>query len=77
MQRDETFSVQSVKNEELADETLEKMEGYWTVAVFGVDSRGSNTGKGANADVNMVFNINRDTGRDPDRVRVPGLLSEH
>ena len=62
LQRDETFSVQSVKNEELADETLEKMEGYWTVAVFGVDSRGSNTGKGANADVNMVFNINRDTG---------------
>ena len=62
LQRDETFSVQSVKNEELADETLEKMEGYWTVAVFGVDSRGSNTGKGANADVNMVFNINRETG---------------
>ena len=62
VQRDETFSVQSVKNEELADETLEKMEGYWTVAVFGVDSRGSNTGKGANADVNMIFNINRDTG---------------
>ena len=61
LQRDETFSVQSVKNEELADETLEKMEGYWTVAVFGVDSRGSNTGKGANADVNMVFNINRET----------------
>ena len=62
LQRDETFSIQSVKNEELADETLEKMEGYWTVAVFGVDSRGSNTGKGANADVNMVFNINRETG---------------
>ena len=62
VQRDETFSVQSVKNEELADETLEKMQGYWTVAVFGVDSRGTNTGKGANADVNMIFNINRDTG---------------
>ena len=62
VQRDEGFSVAEVKNEELATETLEKMEGYWTVAVFGVDSRGSNTGKGANADVNMLFNINRDTG---------------
>ena len=62
LQRDESFSVQTVKNEELAEETLQKMEGYWTVAVFGVDSRGTNTGKGANADVNMIFNINRDTG---------------
>ena len=62
IQRQDDFKAENVKNQELATETLEKMEGYWTIAVFGVDSRGTNTGKGANADVNMIFNINRATG---------------
>ena len=36
--------------------------GYYTVAVFGVDSRDGNVGKGALADVNMIAHINRETG---------------
>lgn len=36
--------------------------GYYTIAVFGVDSRDGNLGKGALADVNIICNINRETG---------------
>ncbi len=36
--------------------------GYWTVAVFGVDSRDGNMGKGALSDVIMLCSINRKTG---------------
>lgn len=36
--------------------------GYYTIAVFGVDSRDGNLDKGALADVNMIANINRETG---------------
>lgn len=56
------FKLNNVENKELDEETVEKMKGYWTIAVFGVDSRGSNVGKGTNADVNMICNINQDTG---------------
>ncbi len=35
---------------------------YWTVAVFGVDSRDGNLGKGALSDVIMVASINRRNG---------------
>lgn len=56
------FELGDVKNNELDINTVEKMKGYWTIAVFGVDSRGSNVGKGTNADVNMICNINQDTG---------------
>lgn len=37
-------------------------DGYWTVAVFGVDSRDGKTGKGALSDVEMVASINKKTG---------------
>lgn len=56
------FKLNNVENKELDVQTVEKMKGYWTIAVFGVDSRGSNVGKGTNADVNMICNINQDTG---------------
>ena len=36
--------------------------GYYTVAVFGVDSRDGALGKGALADVNMLVSLNRETG---------------
>lgn len=36
--------------------------GYWTVAVFGVDSRDGNLGKGALSDVEILCSINRKTG---------------
>ena len=36
--------------------------GYWTIAVFGVDSRDGNLGKGALSDVEMIASINKKTG---------------
>ena len=41
---------------------IKKMEGYKTVAVFGVDSRTGSVDKGNNADVNLVANLNMKTG---------------
>lgn len=37
-------------------------KGFYTVAVFGVDSRDGSLGKGALSDVNMVACLNRETG---------------
>jgi len=37
-------------------------DGYWTVAVFGVDSRDGKVGKGALSDVIMIANLDRETG---------------
>lgn len=37
-------------------------DGYWTVAVFGVDSRDGKLGKGALSDVEMICSINKKTG---------------
>lgn len=57
------FVVSNVQNQDLSVEDLTRMEeGYWMIAIFGVDSRGTNVGKGTNADVNMICCINRKTG---------------
>ena len=52
----------NVANPYLTVEQQEQMKGYWTIACFGVDSRDMSLGKGTNADVNIICNINRDTG---------------
>lgn len=51
-----------VQNTNISIETQEKMEGYWTVAVFGVDARDGNLEKETRSDMQMVFNINLGTG---------------
>lgn len=51
-----------VENENLQLETLEKMKGYWMIAIFGVDSRNGSVGAGNQSDVNMICCINQDTG---------------
>jgi LCP family protein required for cell wall assembly len=51
-----------VQNTNISIETQEKMEGYWTVAVFGVDARNGNLEKDTRSDMQMVFNINLGTG---------------
>lgn len=56
------FNKDNLKSEALSVEDIKKMKGYWMIAVFGVDSRGTNVGKGSNADVNMICCINQDTG---------------
>lgn len=37
-------------------------DSYWTIAVFGVDSRDGNVGRGALSDVEMLCSINKKTG---------------
>ena len=56
------WDPEEIKNVDISEEKQEQMKGYWTVAVFGVDSRDSSVGKGNNSDVNMICNINQDTG---------------
>lgn len=52
----------NVINDDLQVEDLEKMKGYWMIAVFGVDSRNGSVGAGNQSDVNMICCINQDTG---------------
>lgn len=40
----------------------ETMQGYWNIALFGVDARDNSLGKGNRTDTIMVASINRDTG---------------
>ena len=57
------FDVQAVENQNISLEMKEKMEkGFWTIAVFGLDSRDSSTGKGNQSDVIMIVNLNRESG---------------
>ncbi|MEG0813702.1 MAG: LCP family protein [Clostridium sp.] len=56
------WDPQDIKNIEISQEKQKQMKGYWTIAVFGVDSRNSSVGKGNNSDVNIICNINEDTG---------------
>lgn len=56
------FNRKVVKNEKLDPEVIKMMEGFKTVAIFGLDSRTGNVGSGNNADVNMIANINYETG---------------
>lgn len=54
--------IQEVKNTHLEETTEKKLDDYWTVAVFGVDSRNGNLGKGASADTQMILSLNKANG---------------
>ena len=56
------FNVKNVENTDITESTLAIMKGYKTAAVFGVDSRTGSVDKGNNADVNMIVNLNLETG---------------
>lgn len=57
------FDEKVVQNEDLDVETKERLKGYWTIAVFGVDARDNKTiTKDTNSDVNIICNINLETG---------------
>ena len=56
------FNIKNVENTEIAEETINIMKGYKTVAIFGVDSRTGSVDKGNNADVNLIVNLNLETG---------------
>ena len=68
-------------NPYISVEKEQAMKGYWTVALFGVDSRDSSVGKGNMSDVIIICNINQETGeiklvslfRDTDDPSVGGM----
>ncbi len=64
IQRIDDWEPEAVQNENFSVDLAqyEKQKGHWGIYIFGVDSRGSNVSKGTNADVNMICDINQDTG---------------
>ncbi len=62
IQRPIDFEIGEIPTNDLAMEAEEKMRGYWTIAIFGVDARDKAIQKNTNADVNIICNINLDTG---------------
>lgn len=56
------FDVTNVTSPYIDENTINIMKGYKTVVVFGVDSRNGSVAKGANADVNIIVNLNVETG---------------
>lgn len=61
LQREPEIPAMNV-NINLDESTQEKLEGFWTVALFGLDNRDSSVDKGAHADVQMICSVNRETG---------------
>ena len=61
-QVDEEIDMKEMTNPNITVEKEQAMKGYWTVALFGVDSRNSSLGKGNNADVIIICNINQKNG---------------
>ena len=55
------FRKNEVKNTNIDSVTIEKMKGYLTVALFGLDNRNGSVGSG-NADVNKIVHLNFETG---------------
>lgn len=55
-------TMETVQNTNLSDVAQETMDRFWTVAVFGVDSREGTLGRGTRSDMEMVLNINMETG---------------
>ena len=49
-------------NPNLDNVKIDEMDDYWTIALFGVDSRNNSVGKGNNADVIIICNIAQKTG---------------
>ena len=62
MQTDTEFNKADMTNPYISMEKEQAMRGYWTVALFGVDSRDSSVGKGNMSDVIIICNINQETG---------------
>lgn len=62
MQTDTEFNKSDMTNPYISVEKEQAMKGYWTVALFGVDSRDSSVGKGNMSDVIIICNINQETG---------------
>lgn len=62
IQRISPAQLPEAGNSNLSEEAQETMKGYWTLALFGLDSRDGSLGKGNQSDVVMICNINLDSG---------------
>ena len=62
MQTDTEFNQADMTNPYISVEKEEQMKGYWTVALFGVDSRNNSVGKGNMSDVIILCTVNQETG---------------
>ncbi len=63
VQNDVAFDKQKVQNNNIDISKQQEMAtGYWTFVVFGVDSRDGSVGKGTNADVQIIVNVDRASG---------------
>ena len=57
-----TFSDHLIETNSITEDTINVLNGYTNIAVFGVDARDSeHLEKDVNADVNMIISINHDT----------------
>ena len=56
------FDPKAVVSPYIDEKTINIQKGYKTVAIFGVDSRNGSIAKGNNADVNLLVNLNVETG---------------
>ena len=59
---DDSWNAEEMTNSNISVAKEEMMKGYWTVALFGVDSRNNSVGKGNMADVIIICNLNQETG---------------
>lgn len=55
-------NLPQVLNPNLLLETVETMEDYWNIAIFGVDSREGSLGKGNNSDTQIICVIEKNSG---------------
>lgn len=64
MQRVDDWIPEEIQNQNFSVDLpqYENQKGHWGIYIFGVDSRGSNVGKDTHSDVNIVCDINHDTG---------------
>lgn len=62
IEKDESFSKENVEvNEGISQESQKIMQGYKTIALFGLDNRSNGNLSSGNSDVIMIASINNDT----------------
>ena len=62
IEQDVTFKPEDIKvNDEISSESMEIMEGYTSIALFGLDNRSNGNLSKGNSDVIIIASINNDT----------------
>lgn len=60
-EEEDLSNIEVEQNENLSEETTEKLEKFTTVALFGVDSRTGILGKGSRSDTIIIASVNNET----------------